>query len=65
MKIKFINVGRNNANWEAECSDEDLTYDFLLSQVRPHLVSSNISFLENGSILAGIYTVGKFEVVEE
>ncbi len=76
MKIKFIDVGRNNANWEAECKAEkieDLEYGWLYSQVkkRAMVMSSEIEFLidrENytkGIITAGFRTIGTFTISKE
>ena len=74
MKIKFIDVGRNKATWEAECEAEkieDLEYGWLYSQVkkRAMLMSEEIEFLlnqedlTNGIITAGFHTIGKFAIV--
>ena len=65
MKVKFIDVGRKGANWTAECLDKELTDDWLLNQVRPHLLSSYIDFHESGNISAGFRTVGRFEILKE
>lgn len=76
MKIKFIDVGRNNANWEAECKAEkieDLEYEWLYSQVkkRAMVMSTEIDFLlnrednTNGIITAGFHTIGKFAIVQD
>ena len=62
MKVKFIEVGRRKNSWEAECEGE-LNYEWLYSQVKPNLFSSNIDFVE-GRIFAGAHGVGKFEVVK-
>lgn len=45
MKLKFINIGWSNANFE-RCTKE-LTYEWLLQQVKPYLLSHNIDFEEN------------------
>lgn len=63
MKVKFSDVGRNEANWIAECEGDEFNYDWLLSQVRPHLVSSYIDFYMDGRIKAGFHTVGRFEII--
>ena len=76
MKIKFIDVGRNNANWEAECKAEtieDLEYEWLYSQVkkRAMVMSKEIDFLinrqdnTNGVITAGFHTIGKFTILQD
>ena len=43
MKVKFINIGNRNANFEKECKGE-LNYEWLLKQVRPYLLSPSIDF---------------------
>lgn len=64
MKVKFKEIGRNKDNWESEC--EELTYEWLYSQVKRYLMSDNIDFSEDGTVLVGGFRpVGKFEVVEE
>ncbi len=76
MKIKFIDVGRNNANWEAECKAEkieDLEYEWLYSQVkkRAMVMSKEIDFLINredntsGVITAGFRTIGTFTILQD
>ena len=76
MKIKFIDVGRNNANWEAECKAEkieDLEYAWLYSQVkkRAMVMSTEIDFLINredetkGVITAGFRTIGTFTILQD
>ena len=75
MKIKFIDVGRNNANWEADCKAEnieDLEYEWLYSQVkkRAMVMSKEIDFLLDstnyihGIITAGFHTIGKFTILQ-
>ncbi len=67
MKVKFINIGRKSANFEAEC--EEFTYEWLVSKVKRHLMSRNIDIewdddkLESGNIYAGCHCVGRFEVL--
>lgn len=63
MKIKFINVGRNNKNWEIDC--DKITYEFMYKQVKINesLVSENIDFTEDGIILAGGIKAGNFEII--
>ena len=64
MKVKFINIGSRNATFIKEC--KDLTYEWLLKQVRPYLYSRNIDFEEGTDgkiyVFAGMQTVGKVEV---
>lgn len=68
MKVKFINIGARNINFTKECNKE-LTYDWLLKQVRPYLLSHNIDFEENQkgtiTVFAGMQTVGEIEVLED
>ena len=67
MKLKFINIGNKNANFIKECKHE-LTYEWLLKQVRPYLLSPNIDFGENKkgniTVFAGMQTVGEIEIIE-
>ena len=46
MKVKFINIGARNANFTKEYKGE-LSYEWLLKQVRPYLLSTNIDFNYN------------------
>lgn len=65
MKVKFIDVGRNNKNWEAETDNVD--YDWLYAQVKKHgmVMSSNLNFSDQGTIFAGFQNIGKFEILED
>lgn len=67
MKVKFINIGSRNANFTKECKNE-LTYEWLLKQVRPYLYSRNIDFEEGIDVkiyvFAGMQTVGEIEILE-
>ena len=64
MKVKFINVGRENKN---RVSDElkEVTYETLAQEIYKNsaLVSSNVSFSETGQIYAGFHNVGTFEIL--
>ncbi|MGE5631350.1 MAG: hypothetical protein ACM3TR_09675 [Caulobacteraceae bacterium] len=62
MKVKFIEVGRSKKTWETECEGE-LTYEWLYSQAKKALFSSNIDFTDDGKIYAGFHNVGRFEIV--
>ncbi len=68
MEVKFINIGRNNANFTKECNEE-LTYDWLLKQVKLYLLSHNIDIEENRkgtlTVFAGMQTVGEIEIIEK
>ena len=68
MKVKFINIRARNINFTKECNKE-FAYDWLLKQVRPYLLSSNIDFGENRkgtiTVFAGMQTVGEIEVLED
>ncbi len=67
MKVRFINIGRNNSNFERNTNE--LTYEWLLQQVKPHLLSHNIDFEENRkgtlTVFAGMQTVGEIEVLKD
>ncbi len=67
MIIKFINIGSRNANFKKECKGE-LTYEWLLKQVRPYLLSHNIDFEEGTDdkiyVFAGMQTVGEIQIIE-
>lgn len=75
MKIKFIEVGRNNQTWDAECSANsisELEYDWLYDQVKrnAYVRSNDLEFLlhedeTNGVITAGFHTIGKFQIIKE
>lgn len=69
MIVKFINVGRNKANWEAECSIEEFNHDFMYKEAKKALMSDNINFhkktARTGFITAGLRTVGHFELSED
>ena len=64
MKVKFINVGRENKN---RVSDElkEVTYETLAQEIYKNsaLVSSNVSFSGTGQIYAGFHNVGTFEIL--
>jgi hypothetical protein len=65
-RVRFTEVGRNKATWEAECKGE-LTKSWLYKQAKKALMSSGIEFIEfegNGVILAGFRSVGRFEIIE-
>ena len=67
MIVKFFEVGRQKASWEAET--EYLCYDWLYKQVKRHLLSSDIEFIVDndgvsGHIDAGFRTVGRFVLSE-
>ena len=64
MKIKFINVGREDKNWISE-EVKEVTYEILIKEIFQHsaLVSSNIEFSDEGRIYAGFHHVGDFEVL--
>jgi len=72
IKVRFIDVGRNNETWTANYKERygDLE-DWIIGQARKALVSSNVWIVWNenssngGSIHAGFYNVGKFEILEE
>ena len=64
-KVYFKNVGRNNASWCAEC--DELNYDWLCSQVKPHVMSRDLDFELTdgetvGKIYAGFHNIGTFEI---
>lgn len=73
MKIKFIEVGRMKRTWESECpakNVDELDYNWMYSQVKKNglVMSSDLDFFVNedgksGTITAGFYTIGKFQIV--
>lgn len=73
MKVKFINVGRNNVNWEEPApvnNYDDLEYEWLYYQVkkRAFVMSDNIDFFlkegeTKGTITAGFHKIGEFELI--
>lgn len=64
MKVIFKNIGRNKANFVRNI--EYLNYDWLINEVKPHLLSHNIDILENKkgtlTVFAGMQTVGEIIV---
>ena len=73
MIVKFKNVGRNSASWDAECSEKEWTYGWFCSQVRSHarVMSRDIEIdytndengkPEKGVIFAGFHDIGEFTV---
>ena len=76
MKIKFEDVGRNRASWEAECKAEkieDLEYEWFYSQVKKRgmVMSNDIDFFfdkkdnTKGTITAGFRSIGKFVILQD
>ncbi len=67
MIVKFKNIGRNNTNFERNTNE--LTYEWLLQQVKQHLLSHNIDLkkTEKGTltVFAGMQTVGEIEVLKD
>ena len=67
MNIIFKNIGRNKANFIR--TKKYLNYDWLISQVKPHLLSHNIDILENKkgtfTVFAGMQTVGEIVIEED
>lgn len=66
MKIIFKDIGRNKANFVRD--RQYLNYDWVISEVKPYLLSHNIDILENKkgtlTVFAGMQTVGEI-IVEE
>lgn len=66
MLVKFKNIGRNNISFVRKT--EEITYEWLLEQVKPYLLSHNIDFDYNQkgtiTVFAGMQTVGEIEVHE-
>lgn len=75
MKVKFINVGRNNVCWEETApanNYDELEYEWLYFQVkkRAFIMSANIDFYlkegeTKGIITAGFHQIGEFELIFE
>lgn len=69
MKVKFINVGRENKTWAAEFKEgKDRKIEhWILRQLGKALVSNNVSFYIDedgtGKVFAGFHTVGELEVL--
>ena len=67
MKIIFKNIGRNKANFTR--IRKYLNYDWLISQVKPYLLSHNIDIVENKkgtlTVFAEMQTVGEIVIEEE
>ena len=73
IKVRFIDVGRNNETWTANYKERyGNLEDWVIGQARKALASSNVWIAWNnenssngGSIHAGFYNVGKFEILGE
>lgn len=68
MKVHFKEVGYSNMCFTRE-SKKELTYNWLLKQIKPYVMSRNIDFSYNeetkqGLIFGGFQTIGEFEVEE-
>lgn len=68
IKIKFSNVGRFKASWEAELKTFD--WDSLYKQVKGRLMSKDIDFdfseeSGEGVVIAGDRIVGQFKIVAD
>lgn len=67
MKVKFINIGKDQKCFEDECKVK-LTEEWLYKKVKPYILSSVIEFynLENGNVgvfVGGVRQVGEIEVI--
>ena len=67
MIVRFIDVGRNKASWEAECKTPD--DKFLYEQVKSHgVMSRDLGFVEVGigvgKIFAGFRPIGTYTFSE-
>lgn len=64
MKVIFKDIGRNKANFIR--NRQYLNYDWLISEVKPYLLSHNIDILENKkgtlTVFAGMQIVGEIIV---
>lgn len=67
MLVKFKNIGRNNISFDRQT--KEITYEWLLEQVKPYLLSPNIDFDYNQkgtiTVFAGMQTVGEIEVYKD
>lgn len=66
FKVNFINIGYSNQSFIRLCKSE-LTYEWLYKQVKPYIMSRNVSFsydeeTNKGYIFGGFHTIGEFEV---
>ena len=64
MKIKIIDLGRENFNGEFtfEGTKEQID-EQILKECKKHLMSDEVS-IENNTIYAGFHAVGKIEVLK-
>ena len=67
LKVHFVAVGRGCKSWDAECAEEDLTEKWVFKQIRESkaLMSRNLEFViegDEGTIFAGIHSVGKIRI---
>lgn len=70
MKIKFIKVGRGKKTWTAEVAGFDQAYMEEAVHRSGALSSRNISFSDTdgndeGTIFAGLHSVGTFKIIED
>lgn len=65
ITVKFTNVGRGKKTWTAIKEKGELTYNWLYKQIKEQqaLMSSDIDFLDDGTILAGFRDVGKYQII--
>lgn len=67
MIVKFIDIGRNRESFERKQDEEKITYDWLVAQVKPYILSHEIDFAQdskgNISVCVGWYVVGKIKIL--
>ena len=61
VKVKFSNVGRKSATWEAELPNDD--GDTLAGEARKALMSAGVD-CRDGKVFAGMRHVGDYEIVD-
>lgn len=69
MIVKFIDIGRNKANFQRKQDEEKITYDWLVTELRPYILSHEIDLTQdskgNINVVVGWYTLGKIKIIPE
>lgn len=69
MIVKFIDIGRNKKNFEKKQDEEKITYDWLITELRPYILSHEIDLTQdskgNINVCVGWYTLGKIKIIPE
>ncbi len=47
MIVRFIDIGRNKESFEIKQEEEKITYDWLVAQVKPYILSHEIDLAQD------------------